>query len=226
MKKWIAIKALSAALVCQSALAQDEGSPEALEARPVISSQLDFYDPYGPRLENPKEARPMQADYPPPAWVAGQEGIVVYEIAVTEQGKATNCTIVESSGSELLDTTTCAIVMERAVFSNAFDKEGKPVAANFKGRHIWERREPEFPGNFEFQATFLIDELGQAKDCEVEAVSGTLPSSLARTVKRNPCPFGANRSSTPYRDENGNPISKRLEVRISAEVTGLEPKPD
>jgi protein TonB len=48
-------------------------------------------------------------------------------LIITPQGKIIGCSITRSSGSALLDSTTCNTVRRRERYTPALDKDGKPV---------------------------------------------------------------------------------------------------
>ena len=173
-------------------------------------------------LPNWREANPIQADYPPSSWLAGEGGLVVYEIAVDPTGKATQCRVVETSGHSALDETTCATVMERGEFKPARNEAGEAIKGVYRGRHFWRKREPEVPGTFRFKATFTVDERGRSVDCVIEAMEGNLPFGMSESVAKQPCPFGARNNKIPYRDANGVPVAKRVTVEFSAKISDAE----
>jgi TonB family protein len=82
-------------------------------------------------------------DYPWAAVRAEEQGTVAFQILVGTDGRITDCRITASSGSESLDSTTCRILAERAVFEPARDHRGTPVADRVKGRIVWSIAEPE-----------------------------------------------------------------------------------
>lgn len=55
-------------------------------------------------------------DYPESARLAGKEGTVQAELTIDRSGKVTSCTVVQSSGTDVLDSRTCAILRQRAHF--------------------------------------------------------------------------------------------------------------
>jgi TonB family protein len=76
-------------------------------------------------------------DYPAEALRNGEQGIVSFELAVGVDGQVTGCTITNSSGSSLLDSTTCSILVRRARFKPATDASGKPLPDTFTGKIVW-----------------------------------------------------------------------------------------
>jgi len=195
---------------------------ESMEARLLEFTSPNLDNPQGPRIENWREARPTQADYPPQSWLAGEEGRVGYEIAVDADGSASDCQITDSTGYPALDRVTCAVLLERAQFTSARNDEGEAIAATYKGRYFWRKRDPEVPGTFRFRARFVVDETGQATNCVIEAKEGALPKGMAQTMDKNPCPFGSRRNPIPYRDEEGVPVAKNVVVEFSAKVSDFD----
>lgn len=77
------------------------------------------------------------ADYPPAAIRAHEEGRTAFRLAVGPDGRVSACTITESSGSAALDETTCRILRLRARFTPARDARGNPVGDNVSGALNW-----------------------------------------------------------------------------------------
>lgn len=77
-------------------------------------------------------------DYPAAALRAEQEGTVSFRLDVDATGKVTNCSIVSSSGSSLLDNTACSLLRRRARFSPAEDASGNKIPATWPSRFRWE----------------------------------------------------------------------------------------
>lgn len=75
-------------------------------------------------------------DYPPEAQKNGIEGSAVFEVDVDPQGRPTDCRITKSSGSPVLDRTTCDVVLKRARFKPAM-RRGKPVAGRYSKTTSW-----------------------------------------------------------------------------------------
>jgi TonB family protein len=89
----------------------------------------------------PAEAEPMASipslvsgeDYPAAAIRAGEQGQTGYRLTVGTNGRVTGCTITSSSGSAVLDSTTCRILRARARFRPARDSKGEPVEGSYRG---------------------------------------------------------------------------------------------
>ena len=76
-------------------------------------------------------------DYPSAALRAGEQGLVVAELAVGADGRVTGCTIVQSSGSASLDGATCRLATTRAVVRPGNDRYGRAVAGTVRFRPRW-----------------------------------------------------------------------------------------
>lgn len=76
-------------------------------------------------------------DYPSQALRNNDQGTVSYELLVGSDGRVQSCRIVRSSGSALLDQTTCRIIQQRGRFNPATDVDGSPIVANFSGQSEW-----------------------------------------------------------------------------------------
>jgi len=82
-------------------------------------------------------------DYPAAAVRAGEEGTVGFRLDVGNDGRVAACTVTASSGSAILDSTTCQLITMRARFQPARDHQGKPTEDRFNGRIVWRLPEPE-----------------------------------------------------------------------------------
>jgi protein TonB len=83
------------------------------------------------------------ADYPPAASAAGQEGRTVFALDVDNKGRVTGCRIIQSSGSPLLDNTTCSSMVVNARFKPAVGANGKPVAGAWQSAMQWKLQTTE-----------------------------------------------------------------------------------
>ncbi|MEL7196918.1 MAG: energy transducer TonB [Pseudomonadota bacterium] len=172
-----------------------------------------------PRLISYQAIDAKPADYPPQAWKEGQVGSVRFELAVDATGKPTQCTILESSESELLDAKTCEIAMARAEFEPALDVDGNPVAGVHRDYQVWSMRRPQFGPNTVVDVSFTLTEDGEVLNCQVIEISGELSERMRKSFEREPCP-GMNRPPRAvYRDENGNPVAKQVRLKVLVDVT-------
>jgi protein TonB len=65
-------------------------------------------------------------DYPADALRNRWQGVVVADLTISPEGKATACRIVKSSGYKVLDDRTCKILIERPTFVPDKDENGRP----------------------------------------------------------------------------------------------------
>ncbi len=76
-------------------------------------------------------------DYPRAAGEAGVSGTVSVRFTVGVEGRVTDCWITRSSGSRLLDVTTCQLIERRYRFAPSRDEAGRPVPADVVEDHEW-----------------------------------------------------------------------------------------
>ena len=76
-------------------------------------------------------------DYPLFALWNEDQGTAKVRMEVDETGSVSDCAVVESSGSRSLDSATCRILEERARFTPAFDRTGRPVKDTYEQRITW-----------------------------------------------------------------------------------------
>ena len=76
-------------------------------------------------------------DYPAIAMRQGHMGQVIYKVLVSAVGTATKCSVTKSSGWSELDEATCSVVLRRARFSPAIDKDGKAVDSQYSSSITW-----------------------------------------------------------------------------------------
>ncbi|HOB13487.1 MAG TPA: energy transducer TonB [Novosphingobium sp.] len=76
-------------------------------------------------------------DYPTRALREEREGSTGFRVTVGPDGRVTGCSVTASSGSDDLDSATCANVTRRARFTPATDGEGNPTSGSYDGRIRW-----------------------------------------------------------------------------------------
>lgn len=79
-------------------------------------------------------------DYPPSALRNEEQGITYFTLDVDTRGCVTACRVDASSGSHVLDDTTCALLMRRAHFRPAEDAKGRPLASTYSNQMHWQIR--------------------------------------------------------------------------------------
>ena len=90
----------------------------------------------------PKSRQPLVTlfrfdDYPSEVLAKRESGTVVYDFEIGPDGKVSDCTVTESSGSKSLDRVTCEIIRKRARFKATIGPDGKPAVSHETGRVSW-----------------------------------------------------------------------------------------
>ena len=76
-------------------------------------------------------------DIPRSVWRAGNRGNVVAHFTVGVDGRASECTVRQSSGHPLLDVATCRLIEQRFRFEPARDARGRAVARPYGWLQEW-----------------------------------------------------------------------------------------
>jgi TonB family protein len=76
-------------------------------------------------------------DYPQEAKDIHAQGAVRYQIDISPKGLPENCVIMQSSGFDVLDQATCRIILQRARFTPALNREGEPAEGGYRDRVVW-----------------------------------------------------------------------------------------
>lgn len=119
----------------------------------------------------------QDTDYPDEAIRRGEQGTVEFRLDVGVDGRVTGCTIVSSSGSAILDGTTCRIMSERLTFRPATGAGGKPVPGSFESRVSW--RLPEGPGEKITLPPSVIAALSAWLDCTEDEAARLQAATLS-----------------------------------------------
>lgn len=98
--------------------------------------------------------------YPPEAKAAGLQGRTAFTLDIDARGRITGCNITASSGSALLDSTTCTLLVTNGRFQAAHDAAGRPVAGTWSSAMVWQLAAPEAP------APETIDDFGGISPAE------------------------------------------------------------
>jgi len=83
------------------------------------------------------KGRLKNSDYPSAAGEAGVGGTVSVRYVVETDGRVSDCEVTRSSGSRILDETTCRLIRERFRFRPSLDEQGRPVASAIVENHSW-----------------------------------------------------------------------------------------
>ncbi|HEX9964445.1 MAG TPA: TonB family protein [Allosphingosinicella sp.] len=126
----------SAAAIALAAAAAPASSSTPLTLNPEPGSAV----PKGPLT-----AYVTEGDYPAAAIRHRQQGTVFFRLSIGRDGRVTGCTVTSSSSSDLLDSTTCRLMVRRVRFTPATDPQGRPRADEFAGQIEWRLPEPRLP---------------------------------------------------------------------------------
>jgi protein TonB len=172
-----------------------------------------------PRMQANLASYISDADYPAEAVARREQGTVGFRLSISTAGRVEDCSITQSSGSALLDSTTCRIMQSRARFTPARDAVGAPVADWMDARIRWVLpeasgfdvaqffREGDYPleamiheeeGTVRFRIDITPE--GQIGKCSIVESSGSLTLDLAT------CRILKNRARfNPARGADGKP---------------------
>lgn len=159
------------------------------------------------------------ADYPAASLRANEQGTTGFALIVDKTGRVKVCRITASSGSPLLDETTCRLVTQRARFTPAVDAQDNPIEGTYANRVRWVLPTVTAPEPGSALTTFIVEEDGSISDCKV-----TLTGAAARQLSKlgNTCASTARMA--PYKADNGKPVRKRVTMRIDV-TTEVVPDP-
>lgn len=77
-------------------------------------------------------------DYPSSAARDNAQGVTGFRLDIGADGRVTGCTVTASSGSAILDDTTCRLAPRRARFNPAKDTAGNGIPSSYSGRTRWQ----------------------------------------------------------------------------------------
>ena len=100
--------------------------------------------PYPPTPPRQIGGSISDADYPAAAIRSRVEGRARMRLSVSEAGRVTGCQIVESSGSSVLDSTSCALLQRRFRYQPA-TSAGQPVASTIVRTVQWRMPTDDLP---------------------------------------------------------------------------------
>ncbi|MXO72636.1 energy transducer TonB [Alteraurantiacibacter buctensis] len=94
--------------------------------------------PRGPVPANGPAGWVTTDDYPRIAISREYEGTTRYQVTVGSNGRVQGCSVVASSGFEVLDRTVCDRIERRARFRPGIDRNGVEVAGIYTGSVSWQ----------------------------------------------------------------------------------------
>ena len=90
-----------------------------------------------PRPRAPAQSYFSPDDYPAAAVGTGAQGRVSVMLGLNVQGRVTDCHVLRSSGSSVLDAATCSILHRRASFTPSMDSNGNSVVSYISQTVDW-----------------------------------------------------------------------------------------
>lgn len=156
-------------------------------------------------------------DYPSKARYEKREGTSVFRLTVGTDGLPSDCKLLSSSGHADLDAAACSLVMERARFTPATDRQGKPVVGSYTNRVRWQNPGGVMPNqivNGTQILKFTLSREGNFTDCEATDVDGSANPAVAATICRGD-------PMEPFRDASGNAVARRVTITTTAKVETL-----
>lgn len=162
----------------------------------------------GPEPLTPPSSWILFSDYPHAAIIDETGGRMHFTLKVNSEGIPTDCTIIVSSKSTLLDQTGCEKLLERARFHPAEDEDARAVPSVYHGTIVWQlpAREP-LPPEANFEVTYTVDRAGAVIDCQVLVAEGAEAEAII-TQDGPICPEGS--TFIPAVDDDGKPVPRRV----------------
>ena len=152
-------------------------------------------------------------DYPAEAVQERLEGRVDVELTVDADGLPTSCAVRRSSGSAALDTATCDLLMVRARFRPALDRNGEAVEGTWSNTIVWQVPAEPVPEAGRLLAWLVVEKDGTVSSCEVELAEGAAASAFGSL-----CNGGR---FQPPLDDAGNPT--RTMIRMLLYISHEDP---
>lgn len=119
----------------------DGGGTGILEVpRPAPSAGPDQRPSFAPKVARPRGKSGNWVttnDYPTSDLRMGHAGTTRYRLAISAEGRVTDCTVTASSGFAGLDRAACENLKHRAQFDPASDESGARAAGSFSGAVTW-----------------------------------------------------------------------------------------
>lgn len=119
-------------------------TPATKPSAPSAAAQPVPVAPTPKPIGNPADWFPADS-YPEAAKIAAQEGRTDFALEIDAKGHIMTCNIVNSSGSELLDTTTCSQLILNGRFEPARDAQGRAVPGRWESAMRWRLLDQDTP---------------------------------------------------------------------------------
>ena len=73
-------------------------------------------------------------DYPPVALRTNEQGVIAYQLLISKSGQPLGCAIISPSKWSDLNQIVCPIILRRAHFKPASDRDGSPIYSTYVDR--------------------------------------------------------------------------------------------
>ena len=83
-------------------------------------------------------------NYPVKAFEREWQGVTTFSLLVGPDGRQTNCTVVKSSGHDMLDKQACWVAMKKPRFTPARAPDGQPTYGEYRSQVVWSRPDRDF----------------------------------------------------------------------------------
>lgn len=143
-------------------------------------------------------------DYPMKAFEKHWEGVTRFDLLVDPRGRVESCTVIQSSGHEELDKTTCSLATFRARFAPARGPAGTPAYGVYRSQAVWVIPEDSLPNTAPgpdlqvsvnmlpqgtlsppaVQLAYMVDPAGQISACAALKGSPAQPAALVDVACR------------------------------------------
>lgn len=186
----------------------------------AISLMLLLLDARAPKPPEPIDPASWitHSDYPAAELRQGVGGVAAVTLSIDRNGAVEKCEISSSSGSEGLDTATCALLKERGRFKPGTDADGKPMASTYGRRVTWRQGGAVVPlpvPPFVVTITVDVDASGIVENCRTETNNG-------RTPPAEPCQRYTVGSKLQSGALQGKPVPMRIIFRSTSEYQARE----
>lgn len=157
-------------------------------------------------------------DYPREAIHNYAEGTVVVQFTISTNGRVPVCEIAQSSGSDLLDETSCALIKDRFKYVPARGIDGKAVSETRTQRITW--RLPGGEASLEDITPSTLDiELIVSPDGSIKACKVLKAVGFNANVPESACAYmKAHRKFKPFEGTK----DKRLNYHDTVEVSEVQ----
>lgn len=173
-------------------------------------------------------AQPPRPKGNPGAWVTSEDypsaalrdeitGVTRFSLIVGADGRASQCDVTESSGSTVLDTATCRLILRRARFNPALDEAGSPTAGYFSNAVRWviPLDLPPEPGVS--TASFVVGPDGTPSNCRSKGPDGE------EYTGEDACP--TEMFDGWFKDKAGKAVSRRVSIKVDVTLATAPAEP-